>query len=147
MMEGENLELEAHMSRPIYAELASKPTLDNSFYSLAGDELAFYRRHTNIEDEDELKKHILKVQAKAYNVCSQPGPKDTFLKMLLLDLWLPMHPSFFILKVRMGTFSFIPRTRLVKLQIENIAHTGIQRGAYFAIKETRCNLPGYWLLL
>ena len=43
--------------------------LDISLYSLQGDQLEFFRTTTGIQDEEELKQHILYVQAKAYEVC------------------------------------------------------------------------------
>jgi len=43
--------------------------LDISLYSLQGDQLEFFRTTTGIQDEEELKQHILNVQAKAYEVC------------------------------------------------------------------------------
>lgn len=45
-----------------------KPPLDPSFYKLADDEAAFYKAMTGIQDAEELKRHILSVQAKAYDV-------------------------------------------------------------------------------
>lgn len=38
------------------------------YYSLKGDELDFFRSQTGIEDEEELKQHIIAVQKKAYDV-------------------------------------------------------------------------------
>ncbi|KAG8700178.1 hypothetical protein FRC09_006129, partial [Ceratobasidium sp. 395] len=46
--------------------------LDESAYSLAPDELEFYQSTTNIDNEVELKRHILDIQAKAYKLaCTQ----------------------------------------------------------------------------
>lgn len=42
--------------------------LDESFYNLNADELAFYKAQTGYTDDVELKKHILDVQARAYQV-------------------------------------------------------------------------------
>lgn len=55
-------------SRSVYADPALRLALDESLYSLSGDELDFYRQHTGIDDEKELKKHVLAIQAKAYDV-------------------------------------------------------------------------------
>ncbi|KAG6908904.1 hypothetical protein DXG01_002884 [Tephrocybe rancida] len=53
------------------AEL-TKPTispLDDSFYTMEdSDELTFFKQQTGIQDESDLKEHILAVQAKAYEV-------------------------------------------------------------------------------
>ncbi len=42
--------------------------LDPKLYSLDEQEAAFFKSATGIQDEEELKKHILDVQAKAYAV-------------------------------------------------------------------------------
>ncbi|KAF8150628.1 hypothetical protein B0H34DRAFT_665445 [Crassisporium funariophilum] len=59
-------------STSIYANPATKPKLDPAYYDLHGDELAFYKQQTGIEDDDELKKHIIKVQGSAYQVYGYP---------------------------------------------------------------------------
>lgn len=46
-----------------------KLPIDPSAYDLTGDELAFFKTQTGIQNEDELRDHILKVQAEAYAVC------------------------------------------------------------------------------
>lgn len=46
----------------------ARPPLNDNFYFLNPDELAFFQSQTNISDEDELKAHILAVQARAYEV-------------------------------------------------------------------------------
>lgn len=43
-------------------------SLDERLYSLQGDELAFFQAQTGIQDEAELKKHIITIQEKAYDV-------------------------------------------------------------------------------
>ncbi|KAG2737260.1 hypothetical protein P692DRAFT_20842489, partial [Suillus brevipes Sb2] len=35
-------------------------------YSLSSEEAAFFKAQTNIDDDEDLKRHILEVQAKAY---------------------------------------------------------------------------------
>lgn len=47
---------------------ALKRPIDKRLYSITDEESAFFKRHTEITDEEELKKHILTVQAKAYAV-------------------------------------------------------------------------------
>ena len=42
--------------------------LDNILYSLDPDGLAFFQKHTGIQDERKLKDHIIAVQRKAYQV-------------------------------------------------------------------------------
>ncbi|KDQ63332.1 hypothetical protein JAAARDRAFT_29353 [Jaapia argillacea MUCL 33604] len=46
--------------------------LDSSLYSLDEAELAFFKAQTGIQDEEELKKHIIAVQEKAYKVYPYP---------------------------------------------------------------------------
>ena len=46
----------------------TKLPLDPSRYNLQGERLEFYRKATGIEDEDQLKEHILAVQKKGYEV-------------------------------------------------------------------------------
>ena len=54
------------------AVLAQSFPLDAQFYSLNGEELDFMKDQTGILDNEALKNHILRVQAKAYNVsCSR----------------------------------------------------------------------------
>ncbi|KAI0034152.1 hypothetical protein K488DRAFT_46101 [Vararia minispora EC-137] len=46
--------------------------LDESFYGLDAEEAAFYKQQTGIQDDAELKQHIMAVQAKAYSVFPYP---------------------------------------------------------------------------
>ena len=43
--------------------------LDERFYDLTDEERAFLKQQTGIQDDEELKTHILQVQAEAYKVC------------------------------------------------------------------------------
>ena len=47
------------------------PPLDPSLYTLGTESLAFFKSTTGIHDDDELKAHILNVQAQAYAVCAR----------------------------------------------------------------------------
>ncbi|KAI0932443.1 hypothetical protein AcV5_004332 [Taiwanofungus camphoratus] len=51
---------------------AYRPPLDESFYHLSEDEAAFFKSQTGIKDDEELKRHILKAQANAYEVYPYP---------------------------------------------------------------------------
>ncbi|KAG1762321.1 hypothetical protein EV702DRAFT_1229223 [Suillus placidus] len=53
-------------------QTASTPTVDTSFYSLSSEEATFFKAQTGIDDDEDLKKHILEVQAKAYKVAPYP---------------------------------------------------------------------------
>ena len=48
----------------------SRASLDESLYSLTEEERTFFKQQTGIPDDDELKAHILRVQAEAYEVCT-----------------------------------------------------------------------------
>jgi hypothetical protein len=45
------------------------PALDERLYDLTDEERSFFKHQTGIQDDDELKAHILQVQAEAYKVC------------------------------------------------------------------------------
>ncbi|KAJ7581199.1 hypothetical protein C8J56DRAFT_793698 [Mycena floridula] len=47
--------------------MAQRRALDPAFYHIEGDELVFFKSQTGIQDDDELKEHILAVQSKAYH--------------------------------------------------------------------------------
>ncbi|KAF9817464.1 hypothetical protein IEO21_03421 [Rhodonia placenta] len=47
---------------------AEIPLLDGKHYALDGEELAFFKSQTGIQDEHALKAHIMKVQTEAYKV-------------------------------------------------------------------------------
>ncbi|THH07311.1 hypothetical protein EW146_g9358 [Bondarzewia mesenterica] len=49
-----------------------KLPLDEKYYSLDEAESAFFKRQTGIQDDKELKKHLLAVQAAAYSVYPYP---------------------------------------------------------------------------
>lgn len=59
MMDEETAKIEAQRSFP---------PLDESRYNLRPQDAALFKELTGIEDDDALKDHILKVQAKAYKV-------------------------------------------------------------------------------
>jgi hypothetical protein len=48
------------------------PAVDASLYKLTSEEAAFFKAQIGIDDDEDLKRHILEVQAKAYKVsCMQ----------------------------------------------------------------------------
>jgi hypothetical protein len=47
----------------------TRPPLDDNLYRLDDDERAFLKTQTGIDNDEDLKAHILAVQAKAYDVC------------------------------------------------------------------------------
>ena len=44
--------------------------LDERLYDLTEEERTFFKQQTGIESDDELKAHLLQVQAEAYEVCT-----------------------------------------------------------------------------
>ena len=83
---------------------ASRRPLEEKYYSLTPEEVAFFQSYTGIQDEEELKKHILKVQSDAYAV--RPGvdadPSDgTELCALGVPVWV--YSLFRIHQVRSPT--------------------------------------------
>ncbi|KAG1747262.1 uncharacterized protein EDB91DRAFT_1235983 [Suillus paluster] len=51
---------------------ASIPAVDTNLYSLSSEEAAFFKAQTGIDDDEDLKRHILEVQAKAYELATYP---------------------------------------------------------------------------
>jgi len=47
---------------------ASIPVADTAFYSLTPEDAVFFKTQIGIDDDDEMKRHILEIQAKAYKV-------------------------------------------------------------------------------
>ncbi|KAG2051628.1 hypothetical protein BDR06DRAFT_889242 [Suillus hirtellus] len=47
-------------------QTASVPIVDTSFYKMSPAQAAFFKTQTGIDDDEDLKRHILEVQAKAY---------------------------------------------------------------------------------
>jgi hypothetical protein len=52
------------------AVLPGHHELDENLYDLNEDERAFIKEQTGIQDDDELKAHVLQLQAEAYKVCN-----------------------------------------------------------------------------
>ncbi|TFK40028.1 hypothetical protein BDQ12DRAFT_680236 [Crucibulum laeve] len=55
-----------------FTDPSLRPALDEGFYSLKPDELAFFKTQTGISDPEELKCHIIEVQKKAYEIYGYP---------------------------------------------------------------------------
>lgn len=51
-----------------YTDPKLRLPLDESLYSPDSEELAFYKSEAGIADEEQLKKHIIAAQTKAYEV-------------------------------------------------------------------------------
>ena len=53
--------------------------LDDSFYAPDEDEKAFMKAATGIQDDEELRQNIIRVQTKAFSVCDLSSPSNTVL--------------------------------------------------------------------
>jgi hypothetical protein len=53
-------------------QLSPEPALDERLYDLTDVERSFFKQQTGIQDDDELKAHIIRVQAEAYQVHPYP---------------------------------------------------------------------------
>ncbi|KAG1841694.1 hypothetical protein DFJ58DRAFT_718135 [Suillus subalutaceus] len=53
-------------------QTASIPTIDTSLYSLSSEESTFFKAQIGIDNDEDLKGHILDVQAKAYKIAPYP---------------------------------------------------------------------------
>jgi len=54
-----------------FASIARMP-LDENFYDLREDDILFLKAHTGIDNDNELKEHVMKIQADAYQVYPYP---------------------------------------------------------------------------
>ena len=62
--------------------------LDESLYKLEGADLDFYRCATGVEDEEQLKQHILAVQKRAFDVSKDTVQKS---KELISYIFLKVY--------------------------------------------------------
>ncbi|KAJ7590102.1 hypothetical protein C8J56DRAFT_588842 [Mycena floridula] len=64
-----------------------RPPLDPSLYVLEDDQLGFFKSQTGIDDEEELRAHVLAVQAKAYEIYRYPCIRSfSFLRSKISEL-------------------------------------------------------------
>ncbi|KAA1474305.1 hypothetical protein DENSPDRAFT_882696 [Dentipellis sp. KUC8613] len=69
------------------SEESPPPPLDESLYHLSPDEKAFFQKTTGIHDDEELKRHILDVQKKAYAIFPYPCIRIlSFLRLTVTEL-------------------------------------------------------------
>jgi hypothetical protein len=50
-------------------KISTPLALDESLYNFTEEERTFFKQQTGIPNDDELKAHIIRVQAEAYEVC------------------------------------------------------------------------------
>ncbi|KAH9964211.1 hypothetical protein BC827DRAFT_1189690 [Russula dissimulans] len=63
--------------------------LDESLYNLTDEERAFFKQQTGIQDDDELKAHIVQVQAEAYKIHPYPCIRYFFFTKLKISRLFP----------------------------------------------------------
>lgn len=68
---------------PLVKPIIPSFPLDDSLYCLDPEEIAFFRRHTGIQDEVDLKTHIIDVQREAYKVLC--GLSEDWLNILIAN--------------------------------------------------------------
>ena len=71
MSESDNISTPHESAQPRYYK-----ALDERLYDLNDEERSFFKDQSGIQDDEELKAHILQVQAEAYKVCSQKPLKS-----------------------------------------------------------------------
>lgn len=129
---------------------------DERLYSLEGEELAFMKSQTGIEDEYELKKHIVAVTKEAYTVspCTPSRMSEDILTQRCnvgTGLPVPVHPSLCLHQVSAWWISLlshelglIPRV-LTKIQAPALA--GLRAAAEAREGARGRDTPRYRLLL
>ncbi|KAG2154062.1 hypothetical protein DEU56DRAFT_436109 [Suillus clintonianus] len=71
MMEGPAMQDSSTMSLADVT-FSSIPKVDTSLYKLSPEEYVFFKAQIGIDDDEDLKKHILEIQAKAYEIAPYP---------------------------------------------------------------------------
>jgi len=77
------------------------PALDERLYDLTDEERSFFRQQTGIQDDDELKAHILQVQAEAYKVCN----REPLMEIHVIISCLVCPNRFFLILASAGSIS------------------------------------------
>ena len=87
MSESDNISTPQESTQPRYYK-----ALDERLYNLNDEERSFYKEQSGIQDDEELKAHILQVQAEAYKVCSQKADHGNSCNIHLSGSFLPLYP-------------------------------------------------------
>ncbi|KAJ8487389.1 hypothetical protein ONZ45_g14360 [Pleurotus djamor] len=74
----------------MFTDPTRRPPLDESLYSLTKEEEAFLKKLTGIQDDAQLKRHIIAIQFKAYNVYGYPCIR----RFAFLNLGITRLPSY-----------------------------------------------------
>ncbi|EIW76283.1 hypothetical protein CONPUDRAFT_64653 [Coniophora puteana RWD-64-598 SS2] len=70
------------------------PPADDGYFALSPDEAAFFKAQTGIEDDEELKRHIIGVQRKAYEASELFAPYPCILLFTFLDFIMGKLPAY-----------------------------------------------------
>lgn len=73
--------------------------LDESLYRLDNAELVFFKQQTGIDDSDELKAHLLSIQAEAYEVILFYRSAWPLSDPIMQGAFIPLHTPLFVDKV------------------------------------------------
>lgn len=73
-----------------YSNPSTKPPLEDRFYSPTEDEVLFLQAQIGIEDKADLKRHILEVQRKAYDIYGYPCIRF----MNFIRMGIAKHPAY-----------------------------------------------------
>ena len=77
-------------------ETSPYPALDESLYDPTDEESSFFKQQTGIQDDEELKAHIIQVQSEAYKVCNREPREsqcgNSRLICLKTGFSVPLHP-------------------------------------------------------
>ena len=149
------------MSTPaiIEKEFGNLNPLDDSLYRLDEEELTFMKTQSGIEDEEELKKHVLAVQAEAYKVNSFPSgfldnpdrgasqSSDSSLSVHS-ELWLPAVSISSNHRAQLsGDVIDASVTNTVTAQVQDCAVAGIHATFGSGKRATRPYIPRHRMLL
>ena len=77
MSESVNISAPQETTQPGYHK-----ALDERLYTLNDEERSFFKEQSGIQDDDELKAHIVQVQAEAYKVCNHEPRKSCSSKFM-----------------------------------------------------------------
>ena len=88
---------------------AAEVPLDEQYYRLTPDDVAFLTQQTGIADPEELKRHVVQIQKEAYNVRAQIhglliAPLDPTFCLCCVGPSLSVHTRFQVREVRIQVY-------------------------------------------
>jgi len=108
------------------------PVADTSLYCITPDEAAFFKSQTGIDNDEDLKRHVLEVQAKAYKASQSDrtspqsytsNPTECRLHHILVSMVLPfcgtfgqhMHRTYSVTMPRLNVSTYSVYEHILKL--------------------------------